>query len=145
MDEPPTRKVNENFLTALYFIFKVVPMLLAGVAIYLGYRLFILGVTGQASLSVNSKDVSGQLLNAAPGLFFAIGGFVVIVVTVWKGVNINFGGPGSPAVVVESERAIAAASALQGGHGGGGGGAIFKTGRFALMKKHDIKDPKPGS
>jgi hypothetical protein len=48
------------------------------VAIYLGYRLFILGVTGQASLSVESKTVSAQLINAAPGLFFAIGGLTTL-------------------------------------------------------------------
>jgi hypothetical protein len=74
----------------LYYTFKIIPLLLAGGAIYLGYRLFILGVTGQASLSVNSKGISGQLLNAAPGLFFAVGGVITIIITVWKGVRISF-------------------------------------------------------
>jgi hypothetical protein len=73
-----------------YYLFKIIPLLIAAMSIYLGYRLFILGVSGQASLSVNSKSVSGQLLNAAPGLFFAIGGIVAVIVTVWKGVSITF-------------------------------------------------------
>jgi hypothetical protein len=74
----------------MYYIFKVIPMLLGGVSIYFGYRLFIFGVTGQASLSVNSHTVSGQLLNAAPGLFFGVGGIVTIIVAVCKGVKISF-------------------------------------------------------
>ena len=82
----------------LYYIFKVIPMLIGGMSIYLGYRLFILGVTGQASLSVDSQTVSGQLLNAAPGLFFAVGGIVANIVAVWKGVQISFedGGDSGP-------------------------------------------------
>jgi hypothetical protein len=65
-------------------------MLIGGVAIYLGYKLFILGVTGQASLSINSNSVRGQLLNAAPGLFFAVGGIACNIVAIWKGVQITF-------------------------------------------------------
>jgi hypothetical protein len=90
MEKMPSQKINQNMAIGLYYIFKIIPMLIAGVAIYLGYRLFILGVTGQASLSVKSKDISGQLLNAAPGLFFAVGGIVAIIITVWKGVRISF-------------------------------------------------------
>jgi hypothetical protein len=67
-------------------------MLIGGMSIYLGYRLFILGVSGQASLSINSKSISGQLLNAAPGLFFALAGIAANIVAVWKGVNISFEG-----------------------------------------------------
>jgi hypothetical protein len=45
----------------------------------------VIGVTGHASLSLESGTVSGQLLNAAPGLFFAVGGIVTIIVAIWKG------------------------------------------------------------
>ncbi|HEY6189325.1 MAG TPA: hypothetical protein VIW80_16855 [Pyrinomonadaceae bacterium] len=82
--------------TVLYFLFKIIPCLIACFAIYLGYKLFILGVTGQASLSVNSKDISGQLLNAAPGLFFAIGGVVVLIISVWKSASITSDYTGLP-------------------------------------------------
>jgi hypothetical protein len=82
---------------AFYFVFKMLPAIGAILSVYLGYRLFILGVTGQASLSVDSQTVRGQLLNAAPGLFFAVGGIVLLVVVVWKGVNIDFEkGRGTP-------------------------------------------------
>jgi hypothetical protein len=84
----PTRS---NFSVGMYYAFKIIPSLAALLSIYLGYRLFILGVTGQASLSVDSHSVKGQLLNAAPGLFFAVGGIIVLIVVVWKGVDLRFG------------------------------------------------------
>src|SRR5580692_9156002 len=91
MENVPAPAAGQNSLPlVLYYIFKVIPMLIGGMSIWLGYRLFILGVTGQASLSVNSTTVSGQLLNAAPGLFFAVGGVVANIVAVWKGVKIHF-------------------------------------------------------
>lgn len=83
-------KVRSNFATAMYFLFKTIPAIGGILSIYLGYRLFILGVTGQASLSIESKSVGGQLLNAAPGLFFAIGGVVILVSVVRKGVKVSF-------------------------------------------------------
>ena len=73
--------------TTLYFLFKMLPLFVGAFSIYLGYRLFVLGVTGQASLVVNSTTVSGQLVNAAPGLFFAIGGFATVIATIMKGVQ----------------------------------------------------------
>ena len=81
---------SSNFALALYFAFKLAPCLGGILALYLGYRLFILGVTGQASLSVNSSSISGQLLNAAPGLFFAVGGVVILIAVTLKGVNLDF-------------------------------------------------------
>ena len=87
-------------------------------AIYLGYKLFILGVSGQASLSVNSKSISGQLLNAAPGLFFAVGGIVAIVITVWKGVDLSFTEENPPAVRPEKPGANLPKLPRPGGTGG---------------------------
>lgn len=81
---------NTKFIISIYFLFKTMPTFVAAFAIYLGYRLFILGVTGKASLSVSSQTVSGQLLNAAPGLFFAVGGLVALIFVVTKGVKLTF-------------------------------------------------------
>jgi hypothetical protein len=74
----------------LYFTFKTVTALISLVSIYFGYKLFILGVTGKASLSMETGTVKGQLVNAAPGLFFAVGGIISLIVIVWKGVSITF-------------------------------------------------------
>ena len=68
----------------------MLPILVSGFSIFLGYRLFILGVTGQASISVDTGTIKGQLINAAPGLFFAVGGIVALVVIVATGVDISF-------------------------------------------------------
>src|SRR6267142_5008868 len=85
---------QSNFTIGLYFIFKIIPAIAALISFYFGYRLFILGVTGQASLSIDSHSVKGQLLNAAPGLFFAVGGIVVLVAVVWKDVSLHVASPG---------------------------------------------------
>ena len=70
-----------------YFTFRSLPAFVAGGAIYLGYRLFILGVTGQASLSVRTATIEGQLLNATPGFLLASGGLLVLLVMAFKGLK----------------------------------------------------------
>jgi hypothetical protein len=92
MENAP-QTANPNLTFVLYYIFKIAPVFVGGVAVYLGYKLFILGVTGQASLSVESKAVSGQLLNAAPGLIFAVGGLAAVIVSIFKGVDIHYAKP----------------------------------------------------
>jgi len=72
-------------IDTMFFLFKALPIIGGCLSIWFGYRLFILGVTGRASLSVGTQTIRGQLLNAAPGLFFAIGGIVVLVIAVWRG------------------------------------------------------------
>jgi hypothetical protein len=94
MENAP-QTANPNLTFVLYYIFKVMPMFVGGLAVYLGYKLFILGVTGQASLNVESKAVSAQLLNAAPGLFFAVGGLTAVIVSIFKGVEIRYAKPTS--------------------------------------------------
>jgi len=81
--------LNQNWALSLYFFLKLAPILVSGMAIYLGYKLFVLGVTGQASLSVESHSLSGQLINAAPGLFFAVGGIAALIWSIHKGVKIE--------------------------------------------------------
>ena len=83
-----TGKTNKLALAG-YYAFKALPILISGVAIYLGYDLFIRGVTGEASLSIQSHTVSGQLINAAPGLFFAIGGLAALIVIIRTGAEVK--------------------------------------------------------
>jgi hypothetical protein len=54
-------------------------------------------------------------LNAAPGLFFAVGGILIIIITVWKGVVITFDEGNSPSEPKKPEEYS----------GGGGGGDHF--------------------
>jgi len=68
-------------------------MLISGMSIYLGYKLYILGVTGEASLIIDAKDLKAQLINAAPGLFFAIGGLVSLVFSIYKGAKVTLPPP----------------------------------------------------
>ena len=93
---------NSNLVVTLYFVMKMLPMIISGFCIYLGYKLFVLGVTGEASLSVQSDTVSGQLINAAPGLFFAVGGIVALIVSIVRGVQISFDNDGGHVVSVSN-------------------------------------------
>jgi hypothetical protein len=68
-----------------YYLFKSIQIAAGLVITYLGYRLFILGVTGRASLSVNSSKLNAQLINAAPGLFFLLGGSSIVAWSIWVG------------------------------------------------------------
>jgi hypothetical protein len=80
---------NQRLALILYFLFKICLVAVSGLSIWLGFQLFLLGVSGEASLSVNAQDISGKLLNAAPGLFVALGGIVALIVIAWKGVEVK--------------------------------------------------------
>ncbi len=97
-------QANSNLVVTLYFAMKILPMIISGICIYLGYKLFILGVTGQASISVQSNTVSGQLLNAAPGLFFAVGGVVALIFSISKGVQIGFNNSDGSGIDIQTLR-----------------------------------------
>jgi hypothetical protein len=85
--------INNGSVILLHYLFKMLPVFVGAFAIWLGYKLFVLGVSGQASLDVQSKTIKAQLLNAAPGLFFAVGGIVIVIVSVWKGTRIKYADP----------------------------------------------------
>lgn len=80
---------NQRLALVLYFVFKLCLVGASALSIWLGYRLFVLGVSGEASIVVNAQGVGGQLVNATPGLFFAIGGVAALMLVVWKGVEVK--------------------------------------------------------
>jgi hypothetical protein len=98
--------MGENFaIVTAMALYKVV-CLLTGVALsYFGYRLFLAGVWGNAGdLDVTFSDNKLVLKSAAPGTFFALFGTIIIVFTVWKGLEVNLGDEDPP-----SKRATTAA------------------------------------
>ena len=56
----------------------------SGLSIFLGYKLFLAGATGQFQFSVSSGKVSAVLLSVAPGLGFAAFGMLIAVFTLFK-------------------------------------------------------------
>ena len=77
------QEVNNNKSPWSFILYRLnlTLVILGGIfCIYFGYKLFILGVTGKASLSLESKELKGQLINASPGLFFAIGGIIIVAI-----------------------------------------------------------------
>lgn len=57
----------------------VIGMLLGGLLCWLGYKLFEIGVSGKASLIAERGKLKFQLVNASPGLFFALFGSFLIL------------------------------------------------------------------
>ena len=85
LDDTHTKNYpKEHIFSIDHSILRLVSILIGGMSIILGYLLFIKGVTGEASLSIDSKTVSGQLINAAPGLFFTISGVAIIFFALFK-------------------------------------------------------------
>ena len=62
-----------------YTVLKTVYILAGVFIINLGYKLFIKGVNGEASLKIEYEKSKAQLANAAPGIFFALGGILIII------------------------------------------------------------------
>ena len=92
-------KTNPNLALVLHYAFKIAGIAAGFGIVYLGYRLFILGVTGHASLNVQTDHVGFQLLNASPGVFLAIGGIWVVVCAIRKGAQVS-SKPGKHGVVL---------------------------------------------
>ena len=65
--------------------------IIAGVVVtYLGYKLFVLGIYQKAGeLKAGWSGKSLALRQAAPGTFFALFGTAVVVVSLWRGIDIN--------------------------------------------------------
>lgn len=61
---------------------KIIAILVGTFISYLGYLLFLKGVSGNASLIAEHLTFKAQLINAAPGLFFMIGGVTIIVIVI---------------------------------------------------------------
>ncbi|MCH8330264.1 MAG: hypothetical protein IH946_02615 [Bacteroidetes bacterium] len=71
-------------------IYKIISLIVGLTSIYLGYKLFVLGVWGQAG-DMNAKFGDNTLIlkNAAPGTFFALFGAIIISFTIFKGLEFN--------------------------------------------------------
>jgi hypothetical protein len=69
----------------LYLIFKIIIILIGGLCVFLGYKLFIKGITS-ASGNFEAKNKLGRvkLINAAPGTFLFILGTVIICYSIFN-------------------------------------------------------------
>ncbi len=69
-------------------LFKISCLTIGLISIYFGYRLFLKGIWGQAgNLSGNFGNNKLVLKNGAPGTFFTLFGTVIIVATIWTGLE----------------------------------------------------------
>ena len=86
--------------------FKITSLLAGVLFCYLGYKLFVAGIWGNAgNLEVNWNDNKVLLKKAAPGTFFALFGTAVVIVSIINGFSITTSQGGYvKATPVESQR-----------------------------------------
>jgi hypothetical protein len=71
------------------FAYKIACLLSGVICIFLGYRLFLAGLLGPATLEAAKGSLSFAMRNAAPGTFFALFGTFVVGLTVFRGLNFD--------------------------------------------------------
>jgi hypothetical protein len=96
-----------NWSLPLRGIERVLIVLAGMLCIYLGYLLFVKGVSGKASLRVEFNKSKLQLANAMPGIFFALFGASILIFTIRQAVRLDLAIPSS------SQQATPQFSALQ--------------------------------
>lgn len=71
-----------RFTLVLGLILRIVYVVAVCWFCYLGYDLFIKGVTGEVSLVLEAKGLVARITNAAPGLFLMIGSVAVLIFSI---------------------------------------------------------------
>lgn len=70
--------------------YKLASLFVGAVFAYMGYRLFMSGVWGEAGdVEAQFQDNKLVVKRAAPGTFFALFGAIVISVTIFKGLQLK--------------------------------------------------------
>lgn len=72
-----------------------------------GYRLFRLGIWGNAGdLDAKFKNTKFVLKSAAPGTFFAVLGGAIVMITVWQGLKFELHRSGLPTMSTATPPAL---------------------------------------
>ncbi|HWB60857.1 MAG TPA: hypothetical protein VG733_15275 [Chthoniobacteraceae bacterium] len=72
------------------FLYKIASLASGSFVVFLGYKLFVKGIFGQSGdLETTWKETKIVLKKAAPGTFFSLFGAVVIICTIWKGLDLE--------------------------------------------------------
>ncbi|MCG7937504.1 MAG: hypothetical protein N0C88_01415 [Candidatus Thiodiazotropha lotti] len=81
--------MNTDIVIVLGFtLYKIASLAVGGLFAWLGYKLFMTGIWGNAGdLDTKFKDSKLVLKNAAPGTFFAVLGAVIILATLIQGMD----------------------------------------------------------
>lgn len=70
--------------------YKIISLLVGAFISFLGYKLFMNGIWGEAGdVDAKFKDGSIVIRSAAPGTFFALFGAIIIGVTILKGWDVD--------------------------------------------------------
>ena len=80
----------ETLIVLSVLIYKLTSLAVGLSSLYMGYRLFISGIWGQAGdVDVKFQDSHLLVRRAAPGTFFALLGTIIVCATLFKGLDFN--------------------------------------------------------
>ena len=92
---------TEISITFAMLLYKVSSLVAGLAAIWMGYRLFMAGIWGQAGdIEGRFKETNVVVKQAAPGTVFALVGMVIVCFVVFKGMNITEAGLTPPSARV---------------------------------------------
>ena len=79
---------TETYVVLSLTLYKGFSLLVGTMFSYMGYRLFVSGIWGDAgTFSAKHDNARLVLKNAAPGTFFALFGVLIVLFTVYKGLE----------------------------------------------------------
>jgi hypothetical protein len=84
-----SENISIYLIAVTYKVFSLCAGLLFG---YMGYRLFMAGIWGNAGdVETKFKDTKLVLKQAAPGTFFALFGTIIVAFTIFTGISLDKG------------------------------------------------------
>jgi hypothetical protein len=85
--------VSGDTLIVISIVLYKISTLAAGVALsFMGYRLFMAGIWGESgNIEAKVHKYSLVIAKAAPGTFFALFGAIVVVVSLYRGLDYQLG------------------------------------------------------
>ena len=96
---------TDTYVVLSITLYKALSLLIGTTLSYMGYKLFVSGIWGDAgTFGARHEDTQLVLKNAAPGTFFALFGALVILFTLYKGLELEtLGGDGVRVLLQERE------------------------------------------
>ncbi|SCX98260.1 hypothetical protein [Desulfoluna spongiiphila] len=81
---------SNSFIVLSVTLYKLSSLLVGSLFAYLGFRLFMANIWGNAGeLETEFGDTKLVVKKAAPGTFFALFGAIIIAITLYKGIELK--------------------------------------------------------
>jgi hypothetical protein len=104
----PEATLRHLITAASLVTYKIVILVVGFLFAFLGYKLFLKGISGGFKLSAEYKGVKADLISASPGIFFILTGTIIIGIGLYKGLTFEEVRPTGPPLSSGSEESALA-------------------------------------